>query len=52
MQAAKQPWWRLLGRDCPGMPLVGQWLRIYLPMQGTWVPSLVQELRSHMLGSN
>ena len=20
-----------------------QWLRIHLPMQGTWVPSLVQE---------
>ena len=23
--------------------LVVQWLRIHLPMQGTWVPSLVQE---------
>ena len=22
--------------------LVGPWLRIHLPMQGTWVPSLVQ----------
>ena len=26
-----------------------QWLRVCLPMQGTWVPSLVGELRSHML---
>ena len=25
-----------------------QWLRISLPMQGTWVRSLVRELRSHM----
>ena len=24
------------------------WLRIRLPMQGMWVPSLVRELRSHM----
>ena len=23
--------------------LVAQWLRIRLPMQGTWVPALVQE---------
>ena len=22
---------------------MGQWLRIHLPMQGTWVPSLVWE---------
>ena len=26
-----------------GAPLVVQWLRIYLPMQGTHVPSLVWE---------
>ena len=29
-----------------GISLVVQWLRICLPMQGTWVQSLVQELRS------
>ena len=29
-----------------------QWLRIYLPMQGTWVQSLVGELRSYMLQGN
>ena len=28
---------------CSGPSLVVQWLRIYLPMQGTWVHSLVQE---------
>ena len=27
----------------PGTSLVVQWLRIRLPMQGTWVRSLVQE---------
>ena len=26
-----------------GLPLVEQWLRIRLPMQGTWVRSLVRE---------
>ena len=31
-----------------GTSLVVQWLRIHLPMQGTWVQSLVEELRSHM----
>ena len=30
---------------------VVQWLRIRLPMCRTWVQSLVQELRSHMLQS-
>ena len=25
-----------------------QWLRVRLPMQGAWVPSLVGELRSHI----
>ena len=35
-----------------GTSLVVQCLRIYLAMQGTQVPSLVKELRSHMLGSN
>ena len=27
-----------------GLPLVVQWLRIHLPMQATWVRSLVREL--------
>ena len=31
----------------PGTSLVVQWLRIYFAMQGTWVQSLVLELRSH-----
>ena len=35
----------------PGTFLVVQWLRLCLPMQGTWVESLVQELRYHMLGA-
>ena len=26
-----------------------QWLRLHLPLQGAWVPSLVRELRSHLL---
>jgi len=32
----------------PGTSLVAQWLRIHLSMQGKWVPSLAEELRSHM----
>ena len=32
--------------------LVIQWLRICLPIQGTWVQSLVGELGSHMLRGN
>ena len=35
-----------------GTSLVVQWLRIYLVMQGTWVQSLVRELRSHMPQGN
>ena len=31
-----------------GASLVVQWLRIHLPLQGTWVRSLVQEQRSHV----
>ena len=31
-------------RDFP----VVRWLRVHLPMQGTWAPSLVWELRSHV----
>ena len=33
-----------------GPSLVGQWLRIHLPMRETWVVSLVGKLRSHMPG--
>ena len=29
-----------------------QWLRIHLPIQGTWVQTLVRELRSHMPWGN
>ena len=32
--------------------LVVQWIKVHLPMQGTWVWSLVGELRSHMLWGN
>ena len=28
---------------CAWTSLVAQWIRIHLPMQGTWVQSLVQE---------
>ena len=35
-----------------GTSLVVQCLRIRLPMQGTWVQSLVRELRSHMPRGN
>ena len=31
-----------------GASLVVQWLRIYLPVPGTWVQSLVRELRSYI----
>ena len=36
------------GRTC----LTVQWFRIHFAMQGTEVPSLVRELRSHMLQGN
>ena len=32
--------------------LVIQWLKICLPMQGTWVRALVRELRSHIIGKD
>ena len=45
-----QPLWKTLWRflkklkiELLGTSLVAQWLRIRLPMQGTWVQSLVQE---------
>ena len=34
--------------DYLGVSLMVQWLRICLAIQGTWVRSLVRELRSHM----
>lgn len=37
---------------CLGTSPVAQWLRIHLPIQGTWVRSLAWELRSHMLQSS
>ena len=43
--------WRRNARDA-GTSLVVQWLRIQLAMQGTWVQSLVREVRSHMLWGN
>ena len=36
----------------PWIFLAGQWLRICLPLQGTWVWSLVRELRSCILQGN
>ena len=35
-----------------GIPLVVQWLRIHLAMQGTLVRSLFRELRSYMPQGN
>ena len=32
-----------------GISLVVQWLRVHFAMQRTCVPSLAEELRSHML---
>ena len=37
-----------LKRDNGRTSLVVQWLRLGLAMQGVWVQSLVEELRSHM----
>ena len=39
-------------QEYTGNSLVAQWLRIYFPMQGTRIWSLVRELRSHMLWDN
>ena len=36
-------WNSLVKNTAPRTSLVAQWVRIYLPMQGTWVQSLVQE---------
>ena len=43
-------WWGWCVRESaflessPGPSLVTQWLRLHLPVQGTWVQSLVKEL--------
>ena len=39
---------RLVKTSKGGTPLAVQWLRICLTVQGTWVRSLVGELRSHV----
>ena len=40
------------GKVRKGISLVVQWLRPHLPMQGTQIPPLVRELRSHKPHSN
>ena len=47
--AATQTLW-VLGIDSGGTSLVARWLEVQLPTQGTWVRSLVLELRSHTSG--
>ena len=42
----------LIKKHIYGDSLVVQWLRIKLPMQGTWVQPLVGELRYHMPWDN
>ena len=44
--------WRELNHKMLETSLVVQWLRIHLPVQGTWVGSLVGELRSPVSQSN
>ena len=56
--AWKSPWGRSL--DCKEsdmteqltLYLMAQWFKIHLAIQGTWVQSLVGELRSHIPWSN
>ena len=38
-----RPLWHDIKSNSWGTSLVVQWLRIHLPVQGTWVPSLVEE---------
>ena len=45
-------WGRASKRIQSRTSLVVKWLRIHLALQGTWVQSLVGELRSHMPQSN
>ena len=49
LNALKNP---LILKNRRGTPLVVQWLRIRLPMQGAQVGSLVRELQSHMPWGN
>ena len=42
----------ILKRTLHGTSLEVQWLRIHLPVQGTWVRPLVEDLRSHMPQGN
>ena len=46
-------WWinQFIKKHKLGTSLVVQWLRIHLPVQRTWVESLVRELSSHVLGA-
>ena len=44
--------WFLVKSPFLGTSRVVQWLGIHLPMQGTWVRSLDQELRFHMPQGN
>ena len=37
-----------LKKEALGTSQVVQWLKLCLLMQGAWVPSLTEELRSHM----
>ena len=41
---------RETGKGRAGPSLVVQWLRLLLPLKEAWVPSLVEELRSHVPG--
>ena len=45
--SAPGPFVPFIKKRSQGTSLMVQWLRICLAMQGTWVPSLVRELRSH-----
>ena len=47
---SQQPLEVLIQKLAQGL-LVVQWLRLYLPLQGVWVQSLVRELRFHMPGA-
>ena len=40
---AKYPWFAQVKMAVSGASLVAQWLRVCLPMQGTWVRALVWE---------
>ena len=52
LAASDQTSQRALKTKSQGASLVVQWLRIQLPVQETWVRSLVKKLRSHLLWGN